>query len=276
MTIGTYRLRFWGVRGTVPTPEKSKLGYGGHTSCLAADLGDREHLILDCGTGLRLLGNHLSAEAGPRRFHIFLSHYHLDHIIGLPFFHPLYDPGSTFVFHGFESKGRTVRDNLQSFMRPPYFPVELKNVPSTVQYVTMGDAPVQVGGLTVSSLSLNHPDGCLSYRLENGERRVVYATDHEHGHERTDRDLTRFSEGAEHLIYDAMYPVTEYEKLRRGWGHSTWYAAVRIALAAGVKNLVLFHHHPELTDGELEKILGLAREEMPDTVVAAEGMELPL
>ena len=274
MTTVNYKLRFWGVRGTAATPETGKLGYGGNTSCVAVDLGDREHLILDCGSGIRLLGNQQAKRPGPHRYHIFFSHFHLDHVIGLPFFQPLYDSSSTIVFHGFSAGGRTLAETLQRFMMPPYFPVLLKNVPATVQYVTDDGNPVQVGGLTVSSLALNHPDGCLSYRLANGDRRIVYATDHEHGIKKTDQDLIDFSVNADHLIYDAMYQETEYENLRRGWGHSTWYAAVRVALAAGVKHLVLFHHSPDHTDQELEKVLGLAREEMPSSDLAAEGMEL--
>lgn len=270
----SYKLRFWGVRGSVPTPSAGQLRYGGNTSCLAVDLGEQEHLILDCGTGVRLLGNSLARLPGPRRYHIFFSHYHLDHIVGLPFFQPLYDPKSTITFHGFESEGRSVGDILQMIIAPPYFPVTLTEVPATVNYVTNDRQPLRVGGLTLNSLLLNHPDGCLAYRVENEDRRIVYATDHEHGHEETDKSLVRFAAGADYLIYDAMYQEREYENLRRGWGHSTWYAAVQTALAAKVKNLVLFHHHPEHTDEELEKVLGLAREELPPTILAAEGMEL--
>jgi ribonuclease BN (tRNA processing enzyme) len=129
--------------------------------------------------------------------------------------------------------------------------------------------------VTVSSLPLNHPDGSLSYRLEHGDRRIVYATDHEHGDDPTDQALVRFSEEADYLIYDAMYQETEYDELRRGWGHSTWYAAVQTARAARVKTLVLFHHHPEHSDEELDEILRRARDELPSVEIAHEGLELP-
>lgn len=271
-----YKLRFWGVRGTVPTSSSEQMRYGGNTSCLAADLGETGHLVLDGGTGLRLLGNHLLGRQGPQRYHIFLSHYHLDHVIGIPFFHPLYDPNSTITFHGFAPNGLSIQEILERLMAPPYFPVELKKVPARVEYVTTDGSPRRIGDVTVSSLDLNHPNGCHAYRLEHGDRRIVYATDHEHGIGDTDEALVRFASGADHLIYDAMYQEREYERLRRGWGHSTWYAAIRIALAAKVKSLVLFHHNPDHTDEELEKILRLAREEVPSARIASEGLELPL
>jgi phosphoribosyl 1,2-cyclic phosphodiesterase len=268
-----YRLRFWGVRGTVTTPGQTTVRYGGNTSCLSVATGENEHLVLDCGTGMRLLGTSRGAQPAPHVYHVFLSHYHLDHILGIPFFPPLYDRRTTITFHGPESGGREVKEILQNFMKPPYFPVTLADAPATVRYETLG-RPVRVGGLTISAIAVNHPDGCVAYRLENGERRVVYATDHEHGRKETDQALVDFTAGAEHLIYDAMYLETEYEELRRGWGHSTWYAAVRTARDARVGNLVLFHHNPDHTDAELEKILELSRKEMPATELATEGMEL--
>jgi len=273
-----YKLRFWGARGTVPTPSPDKLRFGGNTSCLSIALGDHEHIILDCGTGLRLLGNSV-AERGSDvagRYHVFFTHYHFDHVEGLPLFQPLYNPNSTITLHGFEANGRSVQDILESLIRPPYFPVSLASVPSEVDYVTAGEAPHVIGDITVSSLALNHPDGCLSYRLENRDRRIVYATDHEHGVEETDRALIEFARGVDYLIYDTTYMHTEYETLRKGWGHSTWYAAVQIAMAARVKTLVLFHHHPEHSDEELQEVLRVAREEFPSTEVAREGLELPL
>jgi phosphoribosyl 1,2-cyclic phosphodiesterase len=271
-----YRLRFWGVRGTVPTPVGSNLRFGGNTVCLTADLGQERYLILDCGSGLRIFGNEVSA--GPhgveRQYHFFLSHYHFDHIQGLPFFTPLYDTHSSLIFHGFTSLGKSVREVLQGFFAPPYFPVKLSGVPSRVEYLDTDGLPLHVADVEVSCLPLRHPDGSLSYRLRHAGNTIVFATDHEFGDETTDNALVRFSEGADHLIYDATYQQSEYESLRRGWGHSTWYAAVKTARLAKVKNLILFHHHPDHADRELDAILRVARKEFPATEVAKEGMSL--
>jgi len=135
--------------------------------------------------------------------------------------------------------------------------------------------PVRVGPLTVATLPLSHPDGSLAFRLEHAGGRLVFATDHEHGDDVVDRSLVEFSRGAKVLVYDATYDPSEYEEMRRGWGHSTWYAAVQTALASGVRRLVLFHHHPEHTDDQLDAIERLARDEFPETYVAREGMEVP-
>jgi phosphoribosyl 1,2-cyclic phosphodiesterase len=272
------QLKFWGVRGSIATPTLENLRYGGNTTCLSLDLGVDEHLILDCGTGIRLFGESLTAgrPRRPMRFQVIFTHYHLDHIEGLPFFAPIYDPGNTFTFHGSNAAGRTVKEILERFMEPPYFPVPLANIPSHVDYATIDGSPLQFGDLTVSVLRLNHPNGSNSYRLERGGKRIVFATDHEHGDEATDDALVRFSEGADYLIYDATYPPSEYETLRRGWGHSTWYEGVRVARAAGVRSLVLFHHHPGHTDEQLEAVLKVAREELDGIEIAREGMTLPL
>lgn len=272
-----YRLRFWGVRGTIPTAVDHNLRYGGNTVCLTADLGEERYLILDCGTGLRMFGNDIAGKPQrvKRRYDVFLSHYHFDHIQGLPFFTPLYDAHSVITFHGFSSLGRPVREIMQGFMAPPYFPVRLAGVPSKVEYMDTGVLPITVADVEVSCLPLRHPDGSLSYRLRHNGNTIIFATDHEFGDEATDTALVHFSEGADHLIYDATYQQSEYESLRRGWGHSTWYAAVKTARLAKVKNLILFHHHPDHSDRELDAILRVARREFPATEIGKEGMELP-
>lgn len=272
-----YRLKFWGVRGTVATPEADKLRYGGNTACAAIQVADDEILVLDCGTGARVLGAALARErrGRPTRYQVFLSHYHFDHVEGLSLFQPLYDPASHIIFHGFASDGRTVRQNLEKLIAPPYFPVALAGVPAKVEFKDVDGSVFTVGGLRVTSMPLSHPDGSVAYRISHGDRSLVYATDHEHGIEEVDRALVAFCRDADYLIYDATYMEAEYESLRKGWGHSTWYAAVNAARNATVKTLILFHHHPEHTDTQLDEIERIARLELPTALVAREGMELP-
>jgi phosphoribosyl 1,2-cyclic phosphodiesterase len=271
-----FRLRFWGVRGTVPTPAQDKLRYGGNTACAAIRVADDEVLILDCGTGARLLGAALAKErrGRPTRYHVFLSHYHFDHVEGLSLFQPLYDPASTIVFHGFASGNRSVRQNLETLIAPPYFPVSLAGVPATVHFKDVDGSAFTIDDLRVESIPLSHPDGSVAYRVTHGDRRLVVATDHEHGIEAVDRALVAFCRNADYLIYDATYMQAEYETLRKGWGHSTWYAAVQVARSATVKTLILFHHHPEHTDDQLDEMERIARLEIETAVVAREGMEL--
>jgi len=277
MAASEYRLRFWGVRGTVATPEADKLRYGGNTACAAIQIADDEILILDCGTGVRRLGAAIAKQrAGrPTRYHVFLSHYHFDHVEGLSLFQPLYDPASTIIFHGFASDGRTIRQNLEQLIAPPYFPVSLAGVPAKVEFKNVDGSTFAVGDLRVDSIPLSHPDGSVAYRVSHGKRRLVFATDHEHGVEAVERALIAFCHEADYLIYDATYMEAEYETLRKGWGHSTWYAAVNVARNAKVRTLILFHHHPEHTDTQLDEMERVARLELPTALVAREGMELP-
>ncbi len=206
---------------------------------------------------------------------MFLSHYHFDHVEGLSLFQPLYDPASTIIFHGFASDGRTVRHNLETLIAPPYFPVSLAGVPAKVEFKEVDGSVFTVGDLRVASMPLSHPDGSVAYRVSHGDRSLVFATDHEHGVEEIDRALVAFCRDADYLIYDATYMEAEYESLRKGWGHSTWYAAVNVARNATVKTLILFHHHPEHTDTQLDEMERIARLELPTALVAREGMELP-
>jgi phosphoribosyl 1,2-cyclic phosphodiesterase len=273
-----YKLRFWGVRGSYPTPGKAMHKYGGHTSCAALTLPGDERIVLDGGTGIRVFGESMAngGPPAPKHYQIFLSHYHLDHVMGIPFFAPLYDETSTITFHGFASGGKSVGQVLETLMSPPYFPVALSHVKARVEYADVDGTPRRFGEVTVESIPLNHPNGAFGYKLRRGARQIVYATDHEHGDPRTDAALVAFCRDADAIVYDATYVPSEYNDRRKGWGHSTWVEGVRLSRAAGARKLVLFHHDPEHTDEQLDAVLRLAREEMAEVEIAREGMDLAL
>lgn len=261
-------VRFWGVRGSLATPGRRTARYGGNTSCVEVRCGD-ELLVFDMGTGLRGLGESLSGRAA-RHVSFFLSHYHWDHILGLPFFAPAYDPRATLRIHGATREGLAVGEILSGQMVPPYFPVRMAEMPARLEFVPLADgARVQVGDAQVLARELSHPGGALGYRVERGDASVVYATDFEHG-TAADEELVELARGADLLIYDATYTVPEYRR-HKGWGHSTWAQGVRFARAAGVGRLVLFHHDPAHDDLIVEDIVRQARSRFPATDAAQEG-----
>jgi phosphoribosyl 1,2-cyclic phosphodiesterase len=277
MVGGNRRLEFWGVRGTVATPAADRLRFGGNTSCLAVQLSDSEHLVLDCGTGARRLGKAIEAGRGGReaRVNILFSHYHLDHTEGLSLFAPLYAAGNRVRIHGMPPDGRTLKETFETLIAPPYFPVPIAEAKAAVEYVELDGTPVDFGHVSVRTLPLNHPGGSTAFGVDRGSRRIVYATDHEHGDPATDAAFQAFVRGADVLIYDATYLPEEYEA-HRGWGHSTWEQGVAVARAAGVGKLVLFHHDPDRDDDDLDALLGRARAEFPSTDLAREGDAIAL
>ena len=240
--------------------------------------GGGQRLIFDLGTGVRELG---SAARGPLDAHIFLSHYHYDHLQGLPFFGPIFDPRSRFTIRGPTRNGRSVKDVLSGQMQQPFFPVTAEMVfraQLDYQPFEAGQRLV-LGALTVSAIEANHPGGNLAYRVSMGRRSVVYATDTEHGNER-DGALIAFARGADVLIYDSMYTDDEYlgrsGSPKIGWGHSTWENAVRVADAAKVGTLVLFHHDPTRTDEQLDALVKVVKKHRKATIAAREGLALKL
>ncbi len=269
------RVEFWGVRGSFPAPEAGNLGYGGNTACVEVRYGDQPRLILDAGSGLRRLGLTLVEEAagGQRRAGIFLSHFHWDHIQGIPSLAPLYRPDWMLVFHSAVSVA-DLEATLGRQMRTPYFAAE-SAVRAECEYLQVRPEALQVGGLTVRSFPLNHPGGCVGYRIEAPRASLVYATDHEHGDPASDRILREYSANADILICDAQYTPQEYPR-RKNWGHSTWLEATRVARDSGVKQLVLFHHDPEHDDRAMAQILDQARAEFENTMAAREGWALTL
>jgi phosphoribosyl 1,2-cyclic phosphodiesterase len=272
-------VRFWGVRGSVASPGPLTVRTGGNTSCVEVDCGGEE-VIFDLGTGLRALGDSL-IRRGPVKAHLFVSHYHWDHIAGLPFFAPAYDPRSELVIHGATRRGRGVRQILAGQMLDPYFPVDLGALSARLRFVALNDSGIASlsKGLTVRAAELSHPGGALGFRLEHAGRVMVYATDFEHGTSADER-LIALAGGADLMIFDAQYTPSEYEgkgePSKRGWGHSTYAAGAELALRARVKKLALFHHAPNRDDKEVTKLAQLARKLHPGAFAAREGMEVTL
>jgi phosphoribosyl 1,2-cyclic phosphodiesterase len=251
--------------------------YGGNTSCVEVRVGDAIY-IFDCGTGFRVLGESLRREfkEQPISAHIFVSHFHWDHIQGLPFFSPLYEnPESHFCFHG-SSRARSLKSVLEDQMNAPYFPVGLAEVQAHHDFYDLDQGRVQLGDASLEAVWLNHPQGCMGFRLETKEGVMVYATDNEPGHPVFDKSVRKLAAGADVLIYDAQYLPEEYEARRRGWGHSHWREAVNLVMESGAQELVLFHHDPEHDDACIDKVVQEARNYYPKVRAAAEGMQIEM
>jgi phosphoribosyl 1,2-cyclic phosphodiesterase len=265
------QLKLWGVRGSIPTPNSQNLGYGGNTACVEVRLPNDDVFVFDAGSGIRNLGISLQNRNGDglRPVNLFLTHFHWDHIQGLPFFGPLYNPASAVTFYSSKYSG-SLHDSLAGQMSDPYFPVKFDTVSSKREFVDLGADPVRIGGLTVHPFPLKHPQGASGYRIEANGAVIVYATDREHGDPRLDAVLREYSQGADILIHDAQYTLEEYGRYR-GWGHSTWQEAVHVARDSNVKKLILFHHDPAHDDETLSRIVEETRQLFPDTLGACEG-----
>jgi phosphoribosyl 1,2-cyclic phosphodiesterase len=284
------KVRFWGVRGSIPTPSHETVKFGGNTSCVSVDLG-ANLVIFDAGTGIRLLGNAILERADKPKMDMFLSHVHWDHIQGFPFFGPGYRPGYRIDVRGRGKADHTLGQILAGQMEGPNFPVSINQLGAEFTYSDLKPGQsvgiLSPGGDTVARVDCvngHHPNGVLVYRLNDlrSGRSMVYATDTEHHGDRMDQGIARLAMGADVLIYDGMYTPEDYEAKYKGWGHSTWVKGFEIARHAGVRTYVVFHHDPNHGDDFLEayeaEVQGKCRESSPAMQVkfAREGMEIEL
>lgn len=285
------RLRFWGTRGSCPSPGPATVRYGGNTTCVEVRTDDDQLLILDAGTGIRELGRELAARAdgAPIRGDVFFSHAHWDHIQGLPFFTPAFQAGNHFRLFGAPALHTGLEVVLRQQMSPVVFPVGFDALNARMEFREMADHQHRENGVEVHAINVRHPGGALGFRLcPSGvpNRSIVFIPDNEldrfgdHADGAPTREeLVAFARGARLLIHDAMYTGAEYMG-HRGWGHSSYRDAVDFAIAAEAETLVLFHHDPERTDDDLQDQLGLCRQMVRErsgsvvVVAAAEGMTI--
>jgi phosphoribosyl 1,2-cyclic phosphodiesterase len=295
------RVRFWGTRGSVPTPGPSTVRYGGNTACVELTTTGNTVFIFDSGTGIRELGLHLARKAERISAHLMLGHTHWDHISGFPFFTPLFVPGNRFLIYGARDLDRSLHDVLAGQMHYTYFPVPLGDLRADIEFTELEEGEIQVGDAVVRTHYLNHTAVCMGYRVEADGGSVAYVTDHEpYGvliggggiHETTvgrglrggfihggDRRLIEFVRGVDLLIQDAQYTPEEYVQ-RRGWGHGTTDYVTDVAVEAGARRVALFHHEPTHNDEDLDRMVEYARARARDVgssveiFAAAEGLEL--
>lgn len=265
-------VRFLGVRGSIPVSGPQFSRTGGNTTCVVLE-HDGAQLVLDGGTGLAALGQRLGCIALDAT--LLFTHVHWDHIQGVPFFAPLFHPGSRVTFGGARTPWGGIEDSLRAQMKPPQFPVGLEAFPAELRFLDVDPGhPFEVGPFRVDAAEMSHPNGVLVYRIAAGGRSVVFATDVEHGAQ-LDPRLIAFSEGADLIVHDAQYTAAEYRgdrgPSRRGWGHSTWEDAVALCERAGGARLALFHHDPTRDDAGVEQIERDARERLPDAFAAREA-----
>lgn len=262
------------MRGSIPCPGQDTTIYGGNTACVEIACA-RRTLIIDAGSGIRSLGQALMARA-ENSVDVLFSHCHFDHIEGLPFFTPVYTPGHAIRFWSGHLPGaNATRDMITDFLRSPFFPVNPSAFRAAVTYrdFQAGDVLDFGDGISATTVLLNHPGGAVGYRIRFGAKSACYISDVEHRDGGPDPALVRFLAGSDVVIYDSMYTDEEYA-CYRGFGHSTWQEAVKLADAASVKQLMLYHHFPGRTDRMLAEIEIEARRLRKNTMFAREGMEI--
>ncbi len=278
-THNLFTIQFWGVRGSIACPGPETVRYGGNTPCIEMRVGG-QRLIFDGGTGLRVLGQSLLSQM-PVEAHMFFTHSHWDHIQGVPFFVPAFIPGNCFHIYGaIAPNGSTIEKRLTDQMLHPNFPVPLQIMKADLRFhdLAIGEK-VEIGEITVENALLHHPGEAVGYRVNWRGYAAAYISDTEHLADGLDQNVLRLACNADVMIYDAAYTDEEYHSRatsKVGWGHSTWQEAVKVAIAANVKKLVIFHHDPLHNDDFLDHVAEQAAQQFPNTFIAREGQTIQL
>jgi phosphoribosyl 1,2-cyclic phosphodiesterase len=282
------KVRFHGVRGSTPTPGLATVRYGGNTVCVELRLADGQVVILDAGTGLRELGNALMSEGNKSTLHMLLTHLHWDHIMGLPFFKPIWQKDTRLLIHPLANETQQNAARKRALFDGIHFPVRAADVPGTIDFLETRLDPWRIGSATIRHILLNHPGGAQGFRIDDdGGASVAYITDNELSPPATQQigatidELARFIEGASLVIHDAQYVESDMPA-KHGWGHSTLEDVLTLGKKAGTPHLVLFHHDPERDDDAIDGLQARATEWLtthsPHTraTAAREGTELEI
>jgi len=287
----TLRLTFWGTRGSVPTPGPLTVRYGGNTPCVEVRTAAGRLIILDAGTGLRELGRSLVERSNGAALEgdVFLTHAHWDHIQGLPFFPPIFQPGNRFTIWGPRTSNGDIGRVIREQMSPVVFPVPFEHLGARVDFKNIGESQPAADDFDLATFDVQHPGGAVAYRFTSrgpAPRSFVYVSDNELAANDSYRsaknwrdELVAFIRGANVLVHDATCTNDEYAE-HRGWGHSTYDEALDLAIDSDVETLVLFHHKPERSDDDLDACAAAcrnaarARGSRLRIVAAAEGMSL--
>jgi phosphoribosyl 1,2-cyclic phosphodiesterase len=275
------KIKVWGCRGSLPAPGLHTLRYGGHTTCLEIRGQSGGVIVVVAGSGIRNLGQAL--EKGARHLHLIITHSHWDHLLGFPFFAPAYFRDWTITLCGGPNAQDSLRKYLHRQMKAPYFPVDFSVMKAQFKFGCASPKGGRIGSVKIVAIPLNHPNGGFGFRFTEKGRSFVFLTDNEldfhHPGGLSRDDYREFCQGADLLFHDAQYTDRDYLKTR-GWGHSTFASATDLAIAAGVKQLGLFHHDPDRSDGELDKQVSFCQRRIAKAnaqikcFAAAEGMTI--
>jgi phosphoribosyl 1,2-cyclic phosphodiesterase len=259
------KLKFWGTRGSIPVPGKDTLNYGGNTPCVEIRTKNNKLIALDAGSGLRELGK--SLPEGNNEIDIFISHYHWDHIQGIPFFKPLYNKTNRITFHGGTTGGLKVENLLSSQMGINFFPIKIEDVNAQIKYSEVkANKSYKIDNVIVETMLAKHPSPTMIYKITEENKSIVYVTDNELNLDPSkkessieeikelNKEIIDFCRGCEYLIHDTMYDEASV-RTKKGWGHSSNITLAYLGMSAEVKNIVLFHYNPDYSDAMIEKLL---------------------
>ena len=269
------KITFWGVRGSFPTPDSNKIDFGGDTSCVSIETND-QILILDMGTGVRNLGQHIiSYPDSPKIINIFLSHYHWDHMFGLLMFAPLFSDKYEINIYGKKDRMK-LEDIINHMLDPIFWPASFDDFKAKLNFHTIENNKIEISdNMMIKSQIHHHPNGAFSYKVLLDNKKISYITDCEHISGNINEDLITFAKNSDLLIHDSHF-TTEDLPNHKGWGHSSWDQAVSMAQKSNSKQLALYHYSPDYTDSQIHSIESDAQKAFKQTIAAKQGLVIYL